>query len=68
MDMTSSFQTFNIKSLPRSQNFDAELLANNASRPIPPEALAPDTFSIELLYRPSILDNITSWKIFDDDV
>ena len=67
-DTTSSFKAFNIKSVPRSQNFDADLLENIASRLIPPEGISPGTFSIELIYMPSIPDNVTSWKIFDDDV
>ena len=65
--MTNSFSTFNIKYVPRSQNFDIDLLANTTSRLIPPEGLYPQTFSIELKYRPSIPDNVTSWKVFDDD-
>ena len=66
--MTKSFKAFNIKSVPRSQNFDADLLANTASKLIPPEGLSPDTFSIELMYMPSIPNNVTSWKIFDDGI
>ena len=65
--MTSSFQYFNIKSILRSQNFGADLLANTASRIIPYEALDPDTFSIEHMYRTSIPNKVTSCKIFDDD-
>ena len=67
-DMTNSFKSFNIKYVPRSQNFDADLLENTASRLIPLEGMSPTTFSTELMYRPSIPDNVTSWKIFDDDV
>jgi hypothetical protein len=26
-----------------------------------------DAFSLELLFRPSIPDNITSWRVFEDD-
>ena len=44
-DMTGSFQAFNINSVSRSQNFDAYLLDNTASRIIPPKGLAPNTFS-----------------------
>ena len=65
--MTSSFSTFNIRSVPRSQNFDANLLANIASRLIPLEGLSPQTFSIKLMNRPSIPDNVTNLKVFDDD-
>jgi hypothetical protein len=43
------------------------LLANVASRLIPSEGIFPDTFSVELLYRPSIPDNVTNWRVFDDD-
>ena len=66
-DMTNSFSAFNIRYVPRSQKFDADLLANTASRVIPLEGLSPKTFSIELMYRPSIPDNVTNWKVFDDD-
>ena len=65
--MTNSFSTFNIKHVPRLENFDVDLLANTTSRLILPEGLSPQTFSIELMYRPSIPDNVTSWKVFDDD-
>lgn len=38
-----------------------------ASKLIPSEDFSPDRFSIELIFRPSILDNITNWRIFNDD-
>ena len=66
--MTNSFKDFSIKYVPRSQNFDADILSNTTCRIIPLEAMSPDTFSIEIMYIPSIPDNVTSWKIFDDDV
>ena len=66
-DMTSSFPAFNIRFVPRSQNFDPDLLGNTTSRLIPPEGLSPQNFSIELIYRPSIPDSVTNWKVFDDD-
>jgi hypothetical protein len=44
-----------------------DLLANVASRLIPSDGLMPDTFSVELLYMPSIPNNITNWRVFDDD-
>jgi hypothetical protein len=34
---------------------------------LPVEGLSPNTFSVELLFRPSIPDNITNWRVFDDD-
>ena len=65
--MINSFSQFNIKSVPRSQNFDVDLLTNTASRLILPKGLSPQNFSIELMYRPYIPDNFMSWKVFDDD-
>jgi hypothetical protein len=58
---------FNISHVPRSLNYDAYLLANVASRLIPSEGIMPDTFSVELLYKPSVPDNVTNWRVFDDD-
>jgi hypothetical protein len=43
------------------------LLANVASKLIPSEGIMSDTFSMELLYKPSIPENITNWRVFDDD-
>ena len=66
-DLTNSFPAFNIKSVPRSHNFHANILANIASRLIPPGGFFPQIYSIELMYSPSILDNVMNWKVFDDD-
>ena len=43
---------------PRIQNQEADLLANVASKLIPSENLTPDFFSVELIFRHSIPDNI----------
>jgi hypothetical protein len=67
-ELIKSFVAFNISFVPRSLNCDVDLLANVASRLIPSDGLMPDTFSVEILYRPSIPDNITSWRVFDDDL
>jgi hypothetical protein len=48
-------------------NYDVDFLANIASRLIPSDGLMPDSFSVELLYRPSIPNNIVNWRVFDDD-
>ena len=66
-DLTEHFIAFNISSIPRLQNASADLLANVASKLIPSEDFSPDRFSIELIFRPSIPDNITNWRIFNDD-
>ena len=44
------------------------MLENVASKLIPSENLTLDFFSVELIFRPSIPDNIFSWRVFDNDV
>jgi hypothetical protein len=63
----NKFVSFNINSIPRLNNSEADLLANVASKLFPVEGLSPDTFSVELLFRPSVPNNITNWRVFDDD-
>ena len=43
------------------------MLANVASRLILSEGMLADSFSVELLFRPSIPDNIVNWRVFDHD-
>ena len=66
-DLTEHFIAFNISSIPRLQNASADFLANVASKLIPSEDFSLDRFSIELIFRPSIPDNITNWRVFNDD-
>lgn len=66
-NLTEHFIAFNISSIPRLQNASVDLLANVASKLIPSEDYSPDRFSIELIFRPSIPDNVTNWRIFNDD-
>lgn len=65
--LNSRFIAFNISSIPRLQNASAGLLANIASKLIPPEDYSLDRLSIELIFRPSIPDNITNWRVFNND-
>jgi ribonuclease HI len=66
-NLMNKFVAFNINSIPRLNNSEADLLANVASKLFPAEGLSLTAFSIELLFRPSFLDNITNWRVFDDD-
>jgi ribonuclease HI len=65
--LINQFSAFNINSIPRSGNVEADLLANVASKLLPTDGLSPSTFSVELLFRPSVPNNITSWRVFEDD-
>lgn len=66
-DLTAHFTTFRIAHIPRIQNASSDLLTNVASKLIPPDDFNPDRFSIELIFRCSIPDNVTNWCVFNDD-
>ena len=66
-DLMNKFKAFNIISIPRSMNFEADMMANVASNPSPSDEFTSDNFFVELIYRLSIPKNITNWRIFDDD-
>lgn len=59
-ELTSQFLAFNISPIPRSQNSTADLLANIASKLLPSKDYSPDRFLVELIFRPSIPDNVTN--------
>ena len=66
-ELISQFLAFNISPIPRSQNAAADLLTNVASKLLPSEDYNPDRFSVELIFRPSIPDNVTNWRVFNHD-
>jgi ribonuclease HI len=66
-NLMNNFSAFNINYIPRLNNSEVDLLANVAYKLFPAEGLSPNSFSVELLFKPSIPDNITNWRIFDDD-
>ena len=66
-DLLSTFSSFNIFSVPHYLNVYADLLTNVASWLIPSDNFEPNTFSIELIYRPSVPDNVTNWRVFNDN-
>ena len=68
MESHLTFLLFNIISVLRVQNQEADLLVNVASKLIPSEKFTPDFFLVELIFRPSILDNIFNWRVFDNDM
>lgn len=65
--LTSHFISFNISPIPRLQNFNVDLLANVESKLIPPKDFSRERFSIELIFLPSIPENITNWRVLNDD-
>ena len=65
--LTSHFLAFNILFIPRIQNANIDLIANVASIIIPSEDYSPHIFSIELIFRPYIPDNVTNWRVSNDN-
>jgi len=59
-----SFGAFIISSIPHDKNIDADILANATSTFMPLD----DGFSIEMMFRPSIPENITIWRVLDSDL
>ena len=57
----NKFEPFNIKYIPHIENYDTNMLANEASNNDPTH----DIFSIELICRPSIPGN--NQRIFNDE-
>ena len=57
------FNAFNINAVPRLQNVAADLLATFTSILVPTNKKC----SIELIFRPSVPDNVTNLRVFDDD-
>jgi hypothetical protein len=63
----NKFEAFNIRSIPCSLNSEADMLAKATSNIFPSDDFSHDKFSVELIYRSLIPDNIMNWTIFEDD-
>ena len=66
-DLLPAFSSFNICSIPHHLNVDVDLLANVAFQLIPSENFEPNAFFVELIYRPSVPENVTNWRVFNND-
>jgi ribonuclease HI len=61
------FEAFNITAIPRVKNILADSLATAASRLLPLEDYEASRFIVELLYKPSVPNNVSNWKVFEGD-
>lgn len=43
------------------------MLANVASKLIPSDDFPDTTFSVQLIFKPSIPDNVSNFRVFEDD-
>ena len=57
---------FELSYIPRDLNHLADSLAISASMFVPP--LPPKlSYDVQVKYRPSLLDNVKSWRVFEND-
>ena len=61
------FEAFNISSIPRSENKELDSFAIATSRLSPLKDFEMSRFYVQIIYRPSIPDNITHWRVFEND-
>jgi hypothetical protein len=61
------FEAFNITTIPRTKNTLVDSLAIVASRLSPLEHYEASRFTVELLYKPSVPNNISDYKVFEGD-
>jgi hypothetical protein len=61
------FEAFNTTTIPRIKNILADSLATTASRLSALEYYEASWFTVELLYKPSVPNNISNWKVFEGD-
>jgi hypothetical protein len=61
------FEAFNITAIPRTKKTLDDSLAIVASRLSPLEDYEASRFTVELLYKLSMPNNISSWKVFEGD-
>ena len=61
-NLIAHFNAFNINAIPRLQNVATDLLATSTSRLVPTN----NKCSIEFIFWPWILDNITNMRVFDN--
>jgi hypothetical protein len=61
------FEAFNTTLVRRTKNTVANSLAIASSRLSPLEDYEASRFSVELLYKPSVPNNISNWKVFEGD-
>ena len=61
--LISFFKAFNISYVPRVHNASVDTLSNATIRLSPLK----DVFSIEIIYKPSMLNNVTKFCVFNDE-
>jgi hypothetical protein len=60
-------EAFNITVVPKKKNTLVDSLATRSSRISPLEDYEASKFTMELLYKPSVPNNISNWKVLEGD-
>jgi hypothetical protein len=61
------FEAFNITAIPKTNNTLVDSIATTGSRLSPLEYYEASRFTVELLYKSSVPNNISKWKVFEGD-
>jgi ribonuclease HI len=65
--LIDNFEAFNITTVPRMQNTLVDSLYTMASILSPLEEYEASTFAVEMIFKPSVPNNISNWKVFEGD-
>jgi ribonuclease HI len=66
-NISKTFKKMSLEAIPREENHVADALAVSASTLQPCEGPLHDQCKMEVLFRPSIPDNLEHWQVFEDD-
>jgi ribonuclease HI len=66
-DLINDLDALNLIAIPREHNSKANELAVVASTLQLPDSLLDENISVEVIFRPSVPDNMNHWQVFDDD-
>jgi len=59
--LIDNFDSFNITYIPQGKNQDADLMAGMATKLFPDLRLNKNKYYVELIFKPSVPDNISNW-------
>lgn len=65
--LIDNFDSFNITYIPRGKNQDANLMVGMATKLLPDLRLNNNKYYFELIFRPSVPDNISNWQVSEGD-
>jgi ribonuclease HI len=66
-DLINDLDDFNLIVIPREQNSKADKLAVVSSTLQLPDGLIDENISMEVIFQPSVPNNVDHWQVFDDD-